>query len=219
MACTASNTTPYPQALWYLEWVTDTPQVVRVERVLPDAVTLAEVQPGVSFYVDNITGITDPDTPVEWTLFGLTDTTTVTVSGLAEPSPYTYGTVDMLADAPRYADMDAVKKRIGVEDTSWDTEVTQAIIAAETTMDVAWGRSFPDTGINPRWPGIPVQVTQAAENIAIAVLNQTDAPFGVAGSDAFALGEIDIDDLVRKELYRSPLLRSFNVAAGYGMAR
>jgi len=219
MAFTASNVTSYPQALFYLEWNIETPQVVRVERVLPDAVLLAEVQAGVSFYVDNIPGITEPDTPVEWQLTGLTASIGENVKTTAEPSPYTYGTVDMLADAPRYADIDAVKKRIGVEDTTWDTEITQAIIAAETTMDVAWGRSFPDTGINPRWPGIPVQVTQAAENIAIAVLKQTDAPFGVAGSDAFALGEIDIDDLVRRELYRSPLLRSFNVAAGYGMAR
>lgn len=131
-------------------------------------------------------------------------------------TPFTYGPVDYLADTIRYADIVKVKKRLNIDDTSWDDEITQAIVSAEVAMDLYWGRSFPDTGDNPEIPGIPVQVSQAAENVAVAVFKQTDAPFGVAGSDALALGDLDFDDLVRREIQRSPLLRGFR--RGWGIS-
>lgn len=122
----------------------------------------------------------------------------------------TYGEVDPLADTIRYADIDVVKRRIGLDpnDTTWDTELTQAIISAEIAIDQYLGRSFPDTGDFPVIAGIPIPITQAAENTAIAVLKQTDAPFGQTGSDGL-FGDLDVGDLVRAELYRSPLLAGY----------
>ena len=217
MAFTDSGARQYPQALFWIAWIADPAEDIRIERTKPNNVVLADVKAGVEVFVDNIPGLGD-DEEVEWTLTGLTSTTAATVSLIANPSPYTYGEPDALVSTIRYADIEKVKRRIGVEDTTWDAEITQACISAETAMDLWWGRSFPDDGINPRWPGIPVQVSQAAENIAVAVLKQTDAPFGIAGSDSM-MGELDIDDTVRRELHRSPLLRSFKVSQGMGLAR
>ena len=152
--------------------------------------------------------ITDVDTPAD------TGTAGITYSDL--DTPFTFGKVNYLADTIRYGSIDVVKQRLNITDTSWDTEITQALISAEVAMDIYWGRSFPDTGTNPEIPGIPVQVRQAAENVAVAVLKQTDAPFGVAGSDAFALGELDFDDQARRELMRSPLLKGFR--RGWGVS-
>lgn len=161
-----------------------------------DAVRVASVADGVNGDA--------ADVPLTWTV-PYTDT------------PFTYGEIDYLAAAPRYTSLAAVKSRLGVTGTEWDTEITQAIVAAELAMDIAWGRSFPDTGTNPKIPGIPVMVTQAAENVSVAVLKQTDAPFGTAGSDDW-FGELELEDEVRKALARSPLLRGFKVAAGFGVA-
>ena len=171
-------------------------------------------------YTDTVTGltvgddvtyrITDVDTPV--------DTGDGILTWVDSDTAYTYGNVDYLASAIRYGNLDTVKGRLGIDvaDTSWDTDLTQAIVSAEVAMDLYWGRSFPDTGDNPEIPGIPVQVRQAAENVAVAVFKQTDAPFGTAGSDAFSMGELDFDDLARREIHRSPLLRGFR--RGWGVS-
>ena len=90
--------------------------------------------------------------------------------------------------------------------TSWDSVITQSIVAAELAIDNHMGGAFPltTTGDTPA-SGVPVNVKQAAENVAVAVLKQTDAPFGTAGSDDF-MGELDIDDAARREITRTPLL-------------
>ncbi len=70
--------------------------------------------------------------------------------------PFTYGLIDYLyAGAPRYTTVDAVKKALEINDTVNDTEIGQAIAAAELQLDVHLGRSFPDTGTNPQIPGVP----------------------------------------------------------------
>jgi hypothetical protein len=203
-----------------LNWGGAPVQEAAVNRVLPSPLlTLALLAPPVQAYSDLSLSAAAGDAlryEVVWTATG--GSTAVDATYVDAGSDFTYGTVDALVSTIRYADIDKVKRRIGVENTTWDEEITQAIISAETAMDLWWGRSFPDTGTNPRWPGIPVQVSQAAENIAVAVLKQTDAPFGIAGSDSM-MGELDIDDTVRRELHRSPLLRSFKVAQGMGLAR
>lgn len=207
----------YPQGLFELSWTLPSPDAVRIDRVLPVAAALAtELPDTVTTFYDQypVTGGED----MEWTILTKAGGQLLTVTAVAEPAEYTYGEPDALVSTIRYADVDMVKRRIGVEDTTWDAEITQAIISAESAMDLWWGRAFPDTGLRPRWPGIPVQVSQAAENIAVAVLKQTDAPFGIAGSDSM-MGELDIDDTVRRELHRSPLLRSFKVSQGMGLAR
>ncbi len=106
-----------------------------------------------------------------------------------------------------------MKRRRGITTGDYDRELTQANISAETSKDRFWQRSFPDTGTNPQYAGVPAQVRQAAENVAVAYFKQTDAPFGVAGSDEF-MGAMDIDDMARREIMRSPLLKGFRVAFG-----
>lgn len=119
------------------------------------------------------------------------------------------GVVDPLASSIRYADLDVVKARLGIEDASWDVELTQAIIAGEVAIDYQLGRSLPDECIT----GIPQMVSQAAENVGVAIFKGTDSPFGVVGSDDY-LGELDVTEVVRREVGRSPLLRGLRVSWG-----
>ena len=201
-----------------IRWSLDTPQEVTLTRDDGGTQTLLGTYPqGTALVEDTYTAT--PGTELVYIVESTGtpgDTLTGSVFVRDLTAPFTYGTVDYLANVVRYASLASVKARLNIDTTDWDTELTQAIIAGEVAMDLYWGRSLPDTGSNPEIPGIPVQVKQAAENVAVAVFKQLDAPFGVAGSDAFALGEIDIDDLARREIHRSPLLRGYR--RGWGVS-
>jgi len=100
-------------------------------------------------------------------------------------TPFTYGPVNPLNDAPRYTTVAAVKRQLGVTDSAWDTEIQQAIVSLETMMDIYMNRSFPDDGDNPEIDGIPEQVKQASLLGSMAVFKLGDAPGGIGGSDEF----------------------------------
>ena len=204
-------------ASFQIVW-TSTGNPVRFQRSSESpSLVLADQLPASQTYFIEVVPTAQTGDTLEWTVVDLVTSNLdiATYEVVDDSVPYTYGDVNWLETDPRYASLNAVKKRLQITDTSWDAEITQAIVSAEVAMDVYWGRSLPDTGLNPEIPGIPSQVTQAAENIAVAVLKQTDAPFGVAGSDEY-LGELDIDDAVRRELNRSPLLRGMR--RGWGLS-
>ena len=107
----------------------------------------------------------------------------------------------------RYASLVTMKARLGITDDFWDAALTDAAVSAENAIDLYQGAAF-DISVDPA----PAQITQAAENIGIAVFKTTDTPFGVGGSGEY-LGEFNLEDEVQKE-FRSRLLRGFKVSWG-----
>ena len=202
-------------ASFQIAWDTQI-NTVRIIRSSDDPSTeLADLPVTTLSYIDVVPSAVVGDV-LEWTVVDLVTSALDIVSYTVrdDGEAYTYGKVDLLVSAIRYADLERVKARLGITDTAYDADITQAVIACETAMDLYWGRSLPDTGINPQWPGVPVQVSQAAENLAVAVWKQVDAPFGQAGGDVF--GTIDFDDEARRIITRSPMLRGLRVT--YGVA-
>lgn len=142
-------------------------------------------------------------------------TESITLAGPADlDEAFTYGVPDVAATTIRYTTLDRVKARLNISGTDWDTELTAAIISAEIALDLNLGRSFPDTGTNPRYPFVPVPIAQAATNVAVAVAKATDAPFGQSSS-ADLYGELEVADVVRREIQRSPILVGFRVRSGF----
>lgn len=136
------------------------------------------------------------------------------------PEP-TYGPTldyDPLLRVVRYTSVAECKRRLGLTttDTAWDTAIQQAAITGELQIDIHLGGAYTYTAWGPTAadPAVPLFITQAAENVTVAVLKQTDAPFGVAGSDEF-MGELTIEDQVRKELRYSPLFMGQAVQFGF----
>jgi hypothetical protein len=92
-----------------------------------------------------------------------------------------------------------------------------------TVVSGAWAGFFDGTPVKASFfeglavPGVPVSVIEAATSVAMALYKNQDAPTGMAGSDA-ALGEIDVAELVRSAIARSPELRGFRTGAGFGVA-
>lgn len=64
---------------------------------------------------------------------------------------------------------------------------------------------------------VPVPVVEAATTVAMALYKNQDAPTGTAGSDDF-IGELDVAEIVRTVISRSPELRGFRTGAGFGVA-
>lgn len=128
---------------------------------------------------------------------------------------FTYGSVSYLNTVPRYTTIAAVKQALNITDTSQDTELTTAVVAAETQIDVLNERSFPDTGSNPEIPGVPSTIAVWALDASIAVYKLRDSSAGgfEAGSDAW-IGSIDVADEVRRSLRRNPLALGYKVAFG-----
>jgi len=126
----------------------------------------------------------------------------------------TYGPVDPLADAIRYTTLDDVKTALGITDTKFDTQLTQAIISAEVAIDQLNGRSFPDTGGSPAIDGIPEPVKVWALDASVATWKLRDTPTGfTAGSDDW-LGEIDATEAARRALRRNPMALGWKISAG-----
>ncbi|GAG43282.1 unnamed protein product, partial [marine sediment metagenome] len=107
-----------------------------------------------------------------------------------------------------------VKQTLGITDTFYDTQLTQAIIAAEVSIDQINGRSFPDTGDDPAIPGIPEAISVWALDASVATWKLRDTPTGfTAGSDDW-LGAIDATEAARRALRRNPLALGWKVSWG-----
>lgn len=133
--------------------------------------------------------------------------------------PFTFGPIDALISAIRYTSLEEVKRRVGIDigNTDKDDLLTQAAIAAEVQIDQMNGRSFPDTGSNPEWPGVPETIRSWATDAAVSVYKRADAPFGVGGSDNW-IGTLDVADEVERALRRNPLAVGYKVSFGVGFA-
>jgi hypothetical protein len=138
----------------------------------------------------------------------------------AVPGPLAYGVIDPLESTVRYTSLVAVKDHLNVNslDDTYDSTLTQAIIAVEHAIDETCGRSFPDPS-GGEIEGIPEAVKQVALSASIAVYNNTEMPAGSGGSDDwFGEQQDSIGEIIRREVRRSPLLmgfkRSFGVAGG-----
>lgn len=83
---------------------------------------------------------------------------------------YSYGAEDHASSSIRYTTLALVKGSLGVStaDTTRDTEITSAILAAEDWVDTYCGRSFPDTSSNPELSSIPNRVKRAALLLSVA---------------------------------------------------
>jgi hypothetical protein len=131
----------------------------------------------------------------------------------------TYGNLNPLETQPRYTTLAAVKRQMGVTDTSFDAEITQSIVAMEYMIDVFMNRSFPDTGIDPEIDGVPLLVAQAALLGSIEVVKLADAPSGVAGADEF-IGQWDMSQTATRRALNTvkPMLVGFRGPDAYGVA-
>lgn len=130
-----------------------------------------------------------------------------------------YGPLFPLAVGPRYTTLVAVKNALMIGDTAADTDLTQAIVAAETSIDQVNGRSFPDDpALEPihgdEIDGIPDAVKIWALDAAIAVYKLRDTTAGFqAGSDDW-IGAIDVSEQVRRALRRNALALGLKVSWG-----
>lgn len=135
------------------------------------------------------------------------------VAGESDTLDIIYSTTvpNPLYTAPRYTTVAEVKERLRIPaaNVELDDRVEQAVIAAEYGIDAELGQSFPNSTI----AGVPVTIVKAATSIAMQIYKADDAPTGTAGGDSF-YGELDISDLVRRELQSNPLLKGLRVSWG-----
>ena len=127
----------------------------------------------------------------------------------------TYGPVDWNVSTIRYTSLADVKQRLGLgSDASWDAQITEAIVAAEVAIDAHLGRSFPDIDPDPVILAVPEGVKQVALAASVGVYQAGSAPFGTTGSDVFALGAVNVPEVIRTEVQRNPLLTGLAVSWG-----
>lgn len=100
------------------------------------------------------------------------------------PAGYPVPPPDPTIDTIRYTTLAAVKKQLGVNDTAWDDEATQAIITVETLIDQYVGGTFTD-------PDIPEAVRQAAYAGGIEVFKLAGLSSTGGSSDDGFLGIVD----------------------------
>jgi len=131
-----------------------------------------------------------------------------------------YGAIDYLASDPRYTTVQAVKTALGINDAINDSDITQAIVAAELQIDQMNERSFPDDPLaepihGDEIAGIPDPIKLWALSAAIGTYKLRDQVYGSAGSDDW-LGTVDVAEQVRRSLARNPMARGFR--RGWGLA-
>jgi hypothetical protein len=97
----------------------------------------------------------------------------------AVPGPRNYGVVNPLETTARYTTLSELKALLNINtaDTTYDTALTQAVVAAETAIDQFLGRSYPDPS-DGAIEGIPKNVSQVALSAAVAIYNNTNSPAG-----------------------------------------
>jgi len=198
-----------------ITWSLTTPEAVTITRTsdTPDT-ELATLPAAITSYIDTVPGLADGDT-VTWTIVGNVTMGSVDLSIVAgdpDDYAYTYGDIDPLATTIRYTTLAAVKTRLGISGTQYDTPLTQSIITAEIQLDQYCGRSFPDDGTNPAIEGIPTAIKEAATLAAMTVWKMGDAPTGYAGGDY--LNEVDVARSLWQQFDRNPLLTGYHAAWG-----
>jgi len=129
-----------------------------------------------------------------------------------------YGPILPLETAPRYTTVDLVKQSLNITDTSLDTDITQAIIAAELAIDRLSGRSLPDLPTVEPVEGDEIDgITETrrlwALSTSIAVMKLRDTVYGSGGSDEW-LGVVDVNEQARRALKRNPLALGEQVTFG-----
>ena len=95
--------------------------------------------------------------------------------------------VDPLATEPRYGTVDAVKKAMGITDTSWDAEIKTALVTGETLIDQECGGSFTVATSG----GIPDQVVEAANLVGADIFKLSDSQFPAGSDDPGFIGVMD----------------------------
>ena len=134
------------------------------------------------------------------------------------PGARVFGVVDPLASTIRYTTLALVKDHLNLNslDDTYDTVLTQVIVAVEVAIDQHLGRSFPDPSAG-EIIGIPEAVKHVALSASIGAYNNTQAPAGSGGSDDwFGEQEDSIGEVIRREVRRNPLLTGYKV--GFGVA-
>lgn len=97
---------------------------------------------------------------------------------------YPVAPADPLGATIRYTSLAAVKKQLGINDTVWDDEATQAIVTVEHMIDEYVGGVFTD-------PNIPEQVRQAAYAGGIEVFKLAGLSSTGGSDDNGFLGIVD----------------------------
>ena len=131
---------------------------------------------------------------------------------------FTFGAVDPEADAIRYTTLDKVKDRLGIDlsNTTFDTDMTAVIIAAEVAIDQHLGRSFPDPAPLGEIQSVPEAAVQVATQASVRVWKEADRAGVVSGSDDW-FGELEIGASVYQVLMANPVLVGLHVSWGAGM--
>lgn len=135
---------------------------------------------------------------------------------IAVPGPRAHGVIDPLASTIRYTSKADVVEALGINqyDDTYDTLITQTIVAVETAIDEHLGRSFPDPSAG-EIQGIPEAVKQVALTASVAAYTNITAPGGESGSDDwFGSQDAGIGEVIRREVRRNPLLTGFKVSWG-----
>ena len=133
---------------------------------------------------------------------------------------------DPLETTARYTSVADVKTAFGIDSTTYDAEILQAIVTIEYLIDAFLNTSYPQTAdpdigtddalVPTPILGIPEAVKFAALTGSIAVFKLLDTPFGVGGSDEF-VGAIDFSVRSRRAFNEvQPLLLGFK--RGWGFA-
>ena len=155
------------------------------------------------------------NTQYSYVVTGQTDAV-ASAAVIGVPGPRAYGVIDPLASTIRYTSLSAVKDHINVNslDDTYDSTLTQVIVAVEVAIDQHTGRSFPDPSAG-EIEGIPEAIKQVALSTSIAAYNNTEAPAGSGGSDDWFGEQADsIGEIIRREVRRNPLLMGFKVSFG-----
>ncbi len=134
---------------------------------------------------------------------------------------------DPLETEPRYTSVDAVKKAVGIDDSSLDDAVKLSIVTVEWMIDSFLGTSYPQDpepdplpdGQDPLDPppveGIPEALRKAALLAAIRALKLDETPYGSAGGEPF-FGEVTPDTAGRAFNSVKPILIGLRRRWGIG---
>lgn len=121
------------------------------------------------------------------------------------------------AEAPRYTSVAAVKAVLAIPDadTAKDQRITQAIIAAESTLDLHMNQALVDRSgtLNPELDALPAAWSETAKATSVGIYKSSEAPFGSAGSDDW-LGTISVPQIVAETVRRNPLMLGWQVGFG-----
>jgi len=222
MTVTATRATQRSRSTVELAWLEDDPPVAgyQIDRIVNNSIWIpfGTINGELASFIDSslealtigdVLGyrIQDLDT------LATTEFPEVTVN---DPDvPFTYAPPDPEASTPRYTDLETVKRRLRIDaaNTTFDDDLTEAIVACEISIEYELGQSFPSAGTNPQYGTVPYSIRSLATNAAIAVYKAADTPFGVAGSDDY-FGALSVADVAAQTIRRSPLLRGLQRSFG-----